>query len=106
MKVNISAFLAFALAAGSCSTKAASVPDFVSACLSSSNLDETICQCSGDKAQQELSPKGFEFLVASLEKDEAKTSQLRTELSFPELTDAGLFMVNAPADCARELGGQ
>ncbi len=39
---------------------------FVEACLSSSNLERPICECSANKADAQLSSKSFAFLVASM----------------------------------------
>jgi len=84
---------------------AATPADFVAACLSSTNFEESMCECMADKAQRRLSPKGFDFLVASMQEDEAATSSLRAELSFSELLACGTFMANTPAECAGGPGG-
>lgn len=84
---------------------AASVADFEAACLASTNFEESICECMAEKARQRLSPKSFDFLVASLEKDDEATSRLRAELSFAELMASGTFMANTPAECAGGPGG-
>jgi hypothetical protein len=54
------------------------------------------------KAKEELSSKGFAFLVAGFSGDEAAIAQLRSELSMQEAMAAGMFMTNAPARCAEE----
>jgi len=87
-------------------TGAATLTNFVDACLSFSNLGRPICECAGNDAQTQLSPKGFEFLVASLNQDEEKTTRLRSELPVPEMMAAGMFMANGPTKCARNLGGK
>ena len=84
----------------------ADAEDFVQACLSSSNLAQPICECCAKKAQAELSTDGFQFLVASLQDNEQKTTQLRSKLPFTEALKAGMFMVNAPARCAAEQAPQ
>lgn len=84
---------------------AASVEDFVAACLASTNFEESICECMADKGQQRLSPESFDFLVASLEKDDEATSRLRAELSFSQFMASGTFMANTPAECAGGPGG-
>jgi hypothetical protein len=71
-----------------------------------SNLERPIGECAGKKAKERLSPKAFEFLVASLEGDEKKTAKLRTELSVTEAMAADIFMVSGSAQCAQELGAQ
>ena len=78
---------------------------FVKACLSSTNLEEPICECLAKKADERLTPNGFAFLVASMNKDDAETAKLRSQLDMNEKLEAGMFMVNTPAECAEELGG-
>jgi len=72
---------------------------FVAACLSFSNMGEPICECLSSQAQQDLSPEGFAFLVATLEKDEETTKELREKTPLQDITSAGMFMVSAPASC-------
>jgi hypothetical protein len=78
---------------------------FVKACVSSTNLGERICECLAKKADERLTPNGFAFLVASMNKDEAKTEKLRSKLDMNENLEAGMFMVNTPKECAEELEG-
>jgi len=75
---------------------------FVAACLSSSNMNQSLCECTAQKAKQELSPKGFDFLVATLRRDDQATAKLRTEMTVQEMTQAGMFMTRGPAQCAQE----
>lgn len=84
---------------------AANPADFVAACLSSTNFEESMCECMAEKAQKRLSPKGFDFLVASMQEDDAATANLRAELSFSELMASGTFMANTPAECGGGPGG-
>lgn len=74
---------------------------FVEACLSSSNIDQPICECTAQKAKQELSPKGFDFVVAMLRQDDQVTAKLRAEMTIQEMTQAGTFMMRGPAQCAK-----
>ena len=78
---------------------------FAKACVSSYNLGEPICECLAKKADERLTPNGFAFLVAVMNKDEAKTAKLRSQLEMSEATDAGMFMVNTPEECGEELEG-
>ncbi len=75
------------------------------ACHATTNMGETICACVAKKAGADLSPDGLEFLVAMLEKNEARMAELRGRLSLPDAAQAGMFMVNAPAACARGAAG-
>jgi hypothetical protein len=90
--------------AGCSSGSAQDTARFTDACVASSNLEQSVCECSAAKAKQELSEKGFSFLVATLEKNESDAAALRSQLSPEEATSAGTFMTKAPADCAREAG--
>jgi len=79
------------------------IDGFINACLSSSNLSRSICECTAKKAAQELSPTGFDFLVATLNKDKQKSLALRRKLEQTELSTAGMFMSRGPDICAKEL---
>ena len=80
--------------------------DFVAGCMSTSNLGDELCTCAAEKAKEELSPGGFDFLVAGMHGDEAATASLRAELPVDELMVAGMFMANAPNACAQQLDSQ
>lgn len=79
---------------------------FTAACIASNNLEPAVCACCATKARSRLSPLGYEFLVASLQGDEAKTGQLRSKLSIQEAIQASTFMIKTPGECAKELQGQ
>ena len=66
---------------------------------------EPTCICLANKADHRLTPGGFSFLVASFNKDDAKTKELRGKLGVSELMKAGMFMVNTPKECVGETGG-
>ena len=76
---------------------------FVQACLSSYNWEEPLCECVAEKADERLTPNGFAFLVATMNKDWAKTEELRDQMDMNEKTDAGMFFVNAPQECGDVL---
>ncbi|MCP5196575.1 MAG: hypothetical protein H6974_07290 [Gammaproteobacteria bacterium] len=75
---------------------------FVEACLSATNIERPMCECTARKAKQELSPKGFDFVVAVLRQDEAVTAKLRAEMTVQETMKAGTFMTRGPMQCAQE----
>ena len=79
--------------------------DLASACEAELNVPEGICTCIGETAAAELSSKQIEFLLAAVNDDEARTEQLRQQLSIADATEAGMFLVNAPADCASSSAG-
>ncbi len=64
-------------------------------------MGEAICSCTANLAKHELSPVSFEFVVASLNQDEAKTKKLKNEMPIEDIMAAGMFMVNAPGRCAK-----
>lgn len=80
----------------------ADVERFVQACLTASNLDEEICECTANLAKEELSPTGFEFVIAGLQNDDDRTEELRGQMAIEEIMSAGLFFVNGPARCAEQ----
>ncbi len=74
----------------------------VNACVETSNLDKSICDCVAKKASEELSENAYAFLVASLTQDTAIATELRGEMDMTEVMQAGMFMTHAPAKCAAE----
>jgi len=64
-------------------------------------MSEALCSCVAEKAQEELTEDGYQFLLASLEEREDDTARLRQEMPVQELMKAGMFMASAPATCAR-----
>ncbi len=79
------------------------IEGFVASCMASGDLSRAVCECTAKKASQELSPTGFDFLVATLRKEKEKSLELRRKLGQDELLNAGMFMSRGPALCAREL---
>jgi len=80
---------------------AATITDFMNACTAAGDLDGPTCKCCAEKAKAELSPMGFDFLVATLANDGVATERLRHELATPEVIEASTFMLHAPAQCAK-----
>ncbi len=78
---------------------------FVQTCLNETNMEQPICECLADTARDELTAGSFEMLLASIEGDDARATQLRSELTMEELTASGMFMVNTPGRCAAQAGG-
>ena len=87
----------------SLSVLAANEADFVTACLEAGDIEQQVCECTANKAKDELSPLAFDFVVAALKKDDKTTKRLSAQLQPTELIPAGMFMVNGPARCANEL---
>ena len=76
---------------------------FVEACMSSSNLDQPMCECLAKKAEAELTADGFTYLVAALNQDQATLTALQGKLGLEETTKVAMFMVNKSPECAMEL---
>jgi hypothetical protein len=72
---------------------------FVKSCLTSYNWPKPLCECAAEKADERLTPNGFAFLVALMNKDEAKTAELANQLDMNEKLEAGMFMVNISQEC-------
>ncbi len=77
---------------------------FAKACGSAYNLGGPTCECLAKKADERLTPRGFAFLVATMNHDDEKTAKLRSGLEMSEAMEAGMFMVNTPQHCAGEVG--
>jgi hypothetical protein len=58
------------------------------------------CQCLRDRAAR-LKDGQQKFVAAVVTKDKAAQARLRQGLTVAELTETGLFMTQAPAQCAR-----
>jgi len=76
--------------------------EFVAACLSASNQSESMCTCMAEKADADLSEISQEFLIATLNENQDRVVELRSEMNFEEMSTAGMFLVTASTDCARE----
>lgn len=74
---------------------------FIEACLSSSNIERAICECTAQKAKQELSPQGFAFVIATLRQEDQVAAKLRAEMTIQEMTQAGTFMTRGPVQCVQ-----
>lgn len=100
-RISIFALLTvFALPACSESSNGASVEAFTAACEAVGNMNNGLCKCIGENAKRDLTPRGFEFFTAMMQKDDAKTAALRSEMEFTELTDASMYLLNGAQTCA------
>jgi len=79
--------------------------ELVQQCDKQLNVGTEMCECIADKADEDLTPEGRKFVLASLQDDKAGADAIRPTLGFEELVKAGMFMVNAPAQCAAEKAG-
>ncbi len=81
------------------SSGGASVTEFVAACESAGNMGKEMCSCIGNKAKEDLSPTGFDFFTAMMQKDDEKTAALRADMEFAELTEASMYLVSGAQAC-------
>lgn len=64
------------------------------------NLGESGCNCIAERADQVLNPKQQALVVAMVTKDQAKSGQLRGDMTVDEMSGAAEFMMTAPQLCA------
>ncbi len=103
MKIGIAvSAMVSALAVQSCGAGGGSdaADRLLEACMASTNIDRSMCECVANRAEEDLSGDALEFVIASLNEDEDRAEELRGELDMTELAQAGLFMTQAPAQCA------
>jgi hypothetical protein len=83
-------------------TRAGSDDDFAAACLNATNNSPEMCQCMAEQADAELTGDAREFLIASMNDENERVMAMRGELSVEEMSVAGMFLVNASVECARD----
>ncbi len=64
------------------------------------NLPPGACACIGKRAAS-LTDGQQAFIAAALAKDKAAQNEIVQTLTVAQLTEAGMFMTNAPAQCAQ-----
>jgi hypothetical protein len=89
-----------------CGGGGGAVDEFTKACVAATNMDETVCECTGKKAAAELSEGSFDLLVAMMAQDEDSVNRLRGALPLEETMAAGMFMTRGPAQCAEEMAAK
>jgi hypothetical protein len=78
---------------GACSHGDSFAAEFTNACTEAVNWDRDRCECMAERAEDELSPTGRSFLLATLRGDAAQTEKLRGDLSVSEAIKVGTFML-------------
>lgn len=76
--------------------------EFVAACLRASNQTESMCTCLSEKAEADLTENSREFLIATLNDESEEVMEMRSRMSMEEMSTAGMFLVTASTQCARE----
>ncbi len=77
------------------------VERLATACNTTSNMGQPLCDCVAEEAESDLSPASLRLLVAMLEQDSTTAASIRRDASIEEVTTAATFMVRGPAACAR-----
>lgn len=106
MTLKLAAAMGAVLMLGACgggSGGKVTAKKFASACEDNSNMTPEICSCVGKKAMTELDENGRNFVMAGISQDQARADEIRKKMKMEEVMAAGMFMVNAPAACAREM---
>lgn len=80
--------------------------DLAEACTAELNMSGAVCNCIGETAAQELNGRQIRFLLAAVRDEDARAERLREEMGMADATEAGLFLVGAPADCVRRVSAQ
>ena len=88
------------LSLGACS---GSESDFADVLQENSNIPADVAECMAELAEEELSDDARAFLMASMQSDDDKVSEMRSELSMSELAAAGAFMVSSATRCGANL---
>ena len=69
-------------------------------CAAQLNLPPAACVCIRDKAAT-FNDIQQAFLAAMVTKDKVTQGQLAQDMTMQEMTEAGMFMTTAPADCSK-----
>ena len=84
---------------GPCPTSGSLESAFYDECMDSSNMGEELCQCLAE-GTSDIPERSAELLVAGMKGDDERAEELRDEMSFSELTTAGMYMVSQTQNCA------
>ena len=80
--------------------------DLAEACSAELNMSGAVCDCIGETAVEELNGRQIRFLLAAVNDEDAQAERLREEMGMADATEAGMFVVGAPADCAHKIAGE
>lgn len=75
--------------------------DLQAACEANTNTGEEVCSCVADLARDELSPHAFHMVLASVQGNNERASQLSGQLTMEENTEAAAFIFGSFAQCAQ-----
>ena len=71
------------------------------ACIKATKMEAKVCKCMAQKAEEELIPVGFAYVVASLSLDNAKSAETWNKLKEDERMKVSMFMVDWPMKCMK-----
>ena len=100
--LRITAIMSLFLLA-SCGGGSDASQEFADACVKGSNMGEELCECIADLAVEELTPRSVAFLAAGMNQDQEGAQEIADEMEVAESMAAGMFMLNGPARCAKDL---
>ena len=69
-------------------------------CHAQLKLTDSACSCIGERGEAELNPKQQALVIAAVMKDQAAMGQAREGMTVDEMTQAGQWMADTPAQCA------
>lgn len=69
-------------------------------CAAQLKMPPAACACLKDKAAS-MSDRQQAFVAAVVSQDKATQQNLTQDMTVGEMTEAGMFMTNAPAQCAK-----
>jgi hypothetical protein len=79
---------------------------YVTACLATTNNTRPICECVATRGKDTLTPLSFEMVIVGMEENEARSEELRSQLSVKQAMQAGMFNMKAFPACAKQMSGQ
>ena len=80
--------------------------EFVQSCNESGEGSEEFCECMADAADENLNDEQKEYVLAGMQGDEARASQLQEEMGTEGAEEVGAFMASAFACGAAEAEAQ
>ncbi len=75
--------------------------DLQQACETNTNTGEAVCSCVADLARDDLSPPAFHMVLASVQGNNERASQMSNEMTMEQNTEAAAFVFGAFAQCAQ-----
>ena len=102
---NRSIATAILLSSMSSNAPAATVSEYVTACVNNqaNRMGPELCECVGQRARRKHGQDGLDYLYYGVTKQGAEMQQVLAGLGPQQKVGIMMFSMQAPADCAREL---